>query len=87
MVEKAAVVACDALSDVRKHRDAHGAKTALLPGLHSVLSVRKMRVDGTTDYLGADGFELRSFVGELTDFGGAHKREVQGPEKEDNILA
>jgi len=59
----------------------------LLSGLHGVLSVREVRVDGATNDLGTDGLELGSFVGELADFGRANEGEVQRPEKEDDVLA
>ena len=49
--------------------------------------MREVRVDGATDDLGTDGLELGSFVGELADFGRANEGEIQGPEKEDDVLA
>jgi len=87
VVQKAAIVAGDALGQIRDHRDGHGSKTTLLTGLHGVLSVGELGVDGATDQLAANSLELGSLVTELADLRRAHEREVKRPEEKDDILA
>ena len=86
-VQKAAIVAGDALGQIRDHRDGHGSKTTLLTGLHGVLYVGELGVDGATDQLAANSLELGSLVTELADLRRAHEREVKRPEEKDDILA
>ena len=87
VVEKASVVAGDALGKIRDHGEVHGTETALVSGLHRVLAVGELRVDGAANELAADGLEVGSAVAELADLSGAHEGEVKWPEEEDNILA
>ena len=59
VLKEAAVVASNALSNVRNHGHVHWAKTTLLPRLHCVLSMSKLRVDRAADQLAVNRFELR----------------------------
>ena len=85
--DEAAVVSGDLLSDVGDHGDAHGSETTSLPGLHGVLSVSEVGVNGAADHLGVDGLELGALVIKLADLGWAHEGEVERPEEEDDVLA
>ena len=87
ILNQAAVVSRDLLSDVRDHGDAHGAETTALSWLHGVLTVGEVRVDGATNDLSVDGFKFSALVIELADLSGAHEREVQRPEEEHDVLA
>lgn len=87
VLKEAAVVTRDALGEVGDHGHVHGAETTLLSGLHGVLSVGEVGVDGATDELAADGLKLSSLVAELADLGGAHEGEIERPEEEDDVLA
>ena len=87
ILDKAAVVFRDLLSDIRDHRDAHGTETASLSWLHSVLSVGEVRVDGASNDLGVDGFKFSALVVKLADFSGADEREVQRPEEQHDVLS
>ena len=87
VVQKAAIIAGDALGQIGDHREGHGSKTTLLTRLHCVLSMGELGVDGATDELAANSLELSSLVAELADLRGAHESEVKGPEEKDDILA
>jgi hypothetical protein len=82
---EAAIVTSYVFSEVRNHGDVHRTKATLLPGLLCVLHMGEVRVDGATDHLRANLLELGSAVRELTNFSWAHKSEVEGPEKQDNV--
>ena len=87
ILDQAAVVLGNLLSDVRDHGDTHGTETTALSWLHGVLTVGEVRVDGATNDLSVDGFKLSALVIELADLSGANEREVQRPEEEHDVFA
>lgn len=87
VLKEAAVVTGNALGEVGHHGHVHGAETALITGLHGVLSVSEVRVDGASNDLGVASLKLGSLVGEIANLGGAHESEVERPEEKHDVFA
>ena len=81
VIQKAAIVSCDLLSNVGDHGHVHGPEATLLTRLHRVFSVRELRVDRAANKLAIDGFKLGGLVTELANFSRADEGEVEGPEE------
>ncbi|KAJ8576288.1 hypothetical protein ON010_g2924 [Phytophthora cinnamomi] len=82
-----AVVLGDALADVGDQRDVHLAQAALAARRLDPGQVRVVRVGGDGHDLGVDAAELVHAVAEAHDLRGAHEREVERVEEQDEPLA
>jgi len=72
---------------VSQERNLHVPKTSSLATLLAPGKVREVRVGGARDNCAVQSFELCDSVREGDDLSWADKREVEGIEEEDNILA
>ena len=77
----------DALGNVGDHGDVHGAEATFSTGFLGVFHVSEVGVNRGSDDLASDLLEFSSGVGELADFSGTHEGEIEGPEKENRVLA
>ena len=85
--DESSVGFADALGNVGDHGDVHGAEATFSTGFLGVFHVSEVGVNRGSDDLASDLLELSSGVGELADFSGAHEGEIEGPEKENRVLA
>ena len=82
LLDEAAEVEGNLVSDFAEHGDLHGAEAFLLTVLLGVLHMGEVGVDED-----ANGLGLLSLVVVLADLGGSHEGEVEGPEENIDVLA
>jgi len=85
--DEASVGLGDALVDVSKEGDVHITETSFISGFLAPFHMGELGVNGGTDDFAVSLSELFGLVGELDDFSGADKGEIQRIEEKDNPLA
>lgn len=87
VLNKAAIVTCEASVDVSDQGDLHGTETTLVRSEHRPSLVHECRVSRATDDLAVGVSELLGLVVKLAHFSRADEREVEGVEEENHVLA